>query len=101
MGPTGSLQGLKRPGHQTHHSPPSTAKAKNKWICTSTPLICLCGGSLQIFQNLGNHLKILDPRGVTRRRFHAEDLHILDAITNNLDLGKHVPMICAHLHLNY
>ena len=98
MDPTASLHGLRQPGHQTHHSPPSNAKAKNKWICTSTPLIYLCGSGSQIFQNLGSQLNILDARGVTRRkRFHAEYLHILGAITNNLGLGNQTPMICAHL----
>jgi len=28
-------------GHEADHSPPSSAKVKNAWSYTSTPLICL------------------------------------------------------------
>jgi hypothetical protein len=29
--------GVRRPGHETDHSPPSSADVKNAWCCTSTP----------------------------------------------------------------
>jgi hypothetical protein len=29
--------GVKRPGHEVDHSPPSSAKVKNAWSYTSTP----------------------------------------------------------------
>jgi len=32
---------LKRPGREVDHSPPSSAKVKNAWICTSAPSIRL------------------------------------------------------------
>ena len=35
--------GVKRPGRQVNHSPPSSDDIKNKWSCTSTTLICLNG----------------------------------------------------------
>lgn len=39
---TGTLSsGIKRPGRQVFHSPPSTFKVKNRRSCTSTPLTCL------------------------------------------------------------
>jgi hypothetical protein len=35
---TGALSpGLKRPGRETDHSPPASAKVKKTWVCTSTP----------------------------------------------------------------
>jgi hypothetical protein len=35
----GSLSaGVKRPGREAHHSPPSSAEVKKIWIYTSTPL---------------------------------------------------------------
>jgi hypothetical protein len=37
MGTGGSLSGVKRPGRETDHSPPPTAKVKNAWSHTSTP----------------------------------------------------------------
>jgi len=35
---TAYFPGVKRPGHEIDHSPPSSAEAKNKWSCTSTPI---------------------------------------------------------------
>jgi len=35
--------GVKLPGHAADHSPPSGAKVKNVWSCTSSPSICLHG----------------------------------------------------------
>jgi hypothetical protein len=35
---TGELStGIKRPGREADHSPPTSADVKNTWICTSTP----------------------------------------------------------------
>jgi hypothetical protein len=36
-------RGVKRPGREAHHSPPSSAEIKNPWIFTSTPPIRLHG----------------------------------------------------------
>ena len=30
------------PGREVNHSPPSSAKIKNEWSCTSSSHICLC-----------------------------------------------------------
>jgi hypothetical protein len=39
---TGDLSlGVKRPGREADHSPPSSAEVKNAWNCTSTPPIRL------------------------------------------------------------
>jgi hypothetical protein len=35
--------GVKRPGHEADHSPPSSAEVKNAWNYTSTPPIRLYG----------------------------------------------------------
>jgi hypothetical protein len=35
--------GLKRPGREADHSPPSSAEVKNAWSCISTPPIRLHG----------------------------------------------------------
>jgi hypothetical protein len=35
--------GVKRPGRETDHSPPSTAEVKNAWSYTSTPPVRLHG----------------------------------------------------------
>jgi hypothetical protein len=35
--------GVKQLGHEAEHSPPSSAKVKNAWSCTSTPLLHLHG----------------------------------------------------------
>jgi hypothetical protein len=35
--------GVKRPGREANHSPPSTVEFKNVWSCTSTLPICLHG----------------------------------------------------------
>jgi hypothetical protein len=35
--------GVRRPGREADHSPPSSAGVKNVWSYTSTPLICLHG----------------------------------------------------------
>jgi hypothetical protein len=39
----GSFAGLKWPGHEVDHSPPSSTEGKNEWIHTSTPIIRLQG----------------------------------------------------------
>ena len=39
----GSFPGTKWLRHEVNHSPPSSAKVKNEWSCTSTPPICLHG----------------------------------------------------------
>jgi hypothetical protein len=33
--------GVKRPGREAEHSPPSSAEVKNEWSCTSTPYVFL------------------------------------------------------------
>jgi hypothetical protein len=43
MGTRGSFPGVKRPGCEAYHSPPSSAEVKNVWIYTFTPLISLHG----------------------------------------------------------
>jgi hypothetical protein len=35
--------GVKRPGREADHSPPSSAEIKNEWSYTSTPPTCLHG----------------------------------------------------------
>jgi hypothetical protein len=35
--------GVKKPGHEADHSPPSSAKVKNAWSYTSTPQVYLHG----------------------------------------------------------
>jgi hypothetical protein len=35
--------GVKRPGQEVDHSPPSSAKVKNEWSCTTAPPVCLLG----------------------------------------------------------
>jgi hypothetical protein len=41
---TGTLSlGIKRPGREADHSPPSGAEIKNAWSYTFTPPICLHG----------------------------------------------------------
>jgi len=37
MGTGGSFLWAKRPGRETHHSPPSSADVENAWSNTSTP----------------------------------------------------------------
>jgi hypothetical protein len=39
MGTGGSFPGVKRPGREADHSPPSSAEVKNSWSYTSTPPI--------------------------------------------------------------
>jgi hypothetical protein len=41
MGTTSSSLGVKRPGREADHSPPSSAEVKNAWRYTSTPPIRL------------------------------------------------------------
>jgi hypothetical protein len=43
MGTRGSFPGVKRPGREADHSPPSSAEVKNIWSYTSTPPISLNG----------------------------------------------------------
>jgi hypothetical protein len=43
MGTRGSFPGVKWPGHEADHSPPSSAKVKNVWSYTSTSPIRLHG----------------------------------------------------------
>ena len=33
--------GVKRPGHEAHHSPSSIPMVKNEESCTTSPLVCL------------------------------------------------------------
>jgi hypothetical protein len=35
--------GVKPPGREVNHAPPSTVEVKNEWSCSSTPPICLLG----------------------------------------------------------
>jgi len=42
-GHQGSFPEIKRPGREVNHSLPPSAKVKNEWICTSTPLMCCHG----------------------------------------------------------
>jgi hypothetical protein len=37
MGTGGSFPGVKRPGREVDHSPPTSADIKKMWIYTSTP----------------------------------------------------------------
>jgi hypothetical protein len=37
MGNGGSFPGVKRPGREADHSPPTSAEVKNTWLYTSTP----------------------------------------------------------------
>jgi hypothetical protein len=37
----GSSPGVKRPGPEIHHAPPSSTDVKNKWNYTSAPPVCL------------------------------------------------------------
>jgi hypothetical protein len=37
MGTGGSFLGVKRPGSDAHHSPPTSAEVRNMWFYTSTP----------------------------------------------------------------
>lgn len=37
VGTGGSFSGVKQPGREADHSPPSSAEAKKTWIYTSTP----------------------------------------------------------------
>jgi len=39
----GSFPGLKRPGREADHTPPSSSEGKNEWIYTSTPTVILHG----------------------------------------------------------
>jgi hypothetical protein len=41
--PALGYQGVKRPGHEADHSPPSSAEVKNAWSYTSAPPIRLHG----------------------------------------------------------
>jgi hypothetical protein len=48
--------GVKRPGREADHSPPSSAEVKNAWSYTSIPLICLHG--LVLSQSTGTTLPL-------------------------------------------
>jgi hypothetical protein len=37
--PGGSFPGIKRPGRETDHTPPSSTEVQNAWSSTSTPSI--------------------------------------------------------------
>jgi hypothetical protein len=37
MGTGGFFAGGKRPGREADHSPPTSARVKDMWICASTP----------------------------------------------------------------
>jgi len=43
MGTGYSFPGVKRPGSESDHPPPSRAEVMNEWNCTSTPPIRLHG----------------------------------------------------------
>jgi hypothetical protein len=43
IGTRGFFPGVKRPGREADHSPPSSAKVKNAWSYTSTPPVRLHG----------------------------------------------------------
>ena len=49
----------------------------------------------QIFQKSWRHLKFLDARWVTRKKFQIEDQQILDATTQNCHTETWCPG-CAH-----
>jgi hypothetical protein len=49
-GGPGSLLGVKLPGHEVDHSPPSSVETENEWSCTCTPPVCLHGGDMYVFQ---------------------------------------------------
>jgi hypothetical protein len=34
-------RGVKWPGHEDNHVPPSSSEVKNKWSYTSTPAVCI------------------------------------------------------------
>jgi hypothetical protein len=40
---TAVLQAINRPRHEAEALPPSSAKVKNEWCCTSAPPVCLHG----------------------------------------------------------
>ena len=42
-----------------------------------------CNGGVQMFHKSGFHLKILDAKKMTRRKFHPEDPQLLSAIVHN------------------
>jgi hypothetical protein len=44
-----SFSGVKQPGSEVGHSPPSSAEAKNDRSCTSTPPVCLHGVDRETF----------------------------------------------------
>jgi len=53
-------QGVKQPGHEVDHTPPPSAKAKNKWSSTSTPPVFLHGvyrHNLTFFNKAYNKIK--------------------------------------------
>jgi hypothetical protein len=43
IGTRGTFPGVKRPGREADHSPPSSVEVKNAWSYTSTPSIRLHG----------------------------------------------------------
>ena len=49
------LPGVKRSGSEADHSPPTSAKVKNEWNCTSASLSSLHGvdGEIFIFYRIG------------------------------------------------
>ena len=49
----GSLTGVKRPGREVHHSPPSSAEAKNVWSYTSTPTYTFMAWTGETLRKLG------------------------------------------------
>jgi hypothetical protein len=50
--------GVKRPGHEADHSPPSCAEVKNAWSYTSTPPIRLRGMVLSYKKSTGTTLPL-------------------------------------------
>jgi len=51
--------GVKRPGREADHSPPSRAKVTNAWSCTSAPPIRLHVVLLGLKNSTGTYLKVV------------------------------------------
>lgn len=52
------FRGVKRPGREVYHSPPSSAEIRNEWIYTSAPSACLHGAEKENFTFSFYHLKV-------------------------------------------
>ena len=55
-----SFPGVKRPGIESEHSPPSSVEVTNEWSYASTPPVCIHGGHREnfIFHALGSILNV-------------------------------------------